>query len=94
MMANVQNADGLRGLAARLENGQKGDPATMSDALAMLLRCEAQRQDTGYVTPDECIGLRAEFCDKLKARFGWPAYLAVLTGCGTLIGVVHLIIKS
>ena len=92
-MTGKNEAEDLRLLAASLQNGKRGDIGTISDGMAMLLRREASRCETGYVTPAECAAVHKETIDAIrKTRFGWPAAAATITCFGGVLLLIHQMI--
>jgi hypothetical protein len=89
-MTAFADVEGMRATAKSLQNGKRGDAATMSDALAYLLRAEAKRAETGWVTPGECAAAHAA----LKPRFGWPALVAYLATVAAVVGTVLAVAKG
>ncbi len=91
-MAELNHATKMRATSATIRAATNGNIGVLRDGVADLLDAVASIVETGYQTPGECAAFRAELKTHLtKPRFGWPAMLAVLAACSTVIGIVHMI---
>jgi hypothetical protein len=94
MAAQINHAKRMRDRAATIRGETNGNISGLREGVADLLEAVASIIETGYVTPSECSAFHETLKKKLKPRFGWPAFAAVFTGCGTVIGALHMLIKG